>query len=86
MKGVSKMKKIGLATQIFIGLALGIIVGAIFYGNETTMSILQPIGDIFLHLIKMIVIPIVVAALVVSIARELIRGNNLLVTGRFINP
>lgn len=68
MKGVSKMKKIGLATQIFIGLALGIIVGAIFYGNETTMSILQPIGDIFLHLIKMIVIPIVVAALVVSIA------------------
>ncbi|MFE4030475.1 cation:dicarboxylate symporter family transporter, partial [Priestia sp. YIM B13551] len=62
------MKKFGLATQIFIGLALGIIVGAVFYGNETAMAILQPIGDIFLHLIKMIVIPIVVAALVVSIA------------------
>ncbi|MGQ3380860.1 cation:dicarboxylate symporter family transporter [Priestia endophytica] len=62
------MKKFGLATQIFIGLALGIAVGAFFYGNETAMAILQPIGDIFLHLIKMIVIPIVIAALVVSIA------------------
>ncbi|WP_019392536.1 cation:dicarboxylate symporter family transporter [Priestia filamentosa] len=62
------MKKFGLATQIFIGLALGIGVGAFFYGNETAMAILQPIGDIFLHLIKMIVIPIVIAALVVSIA------------------
>ncbi|MFP3728460.1 cation:dicarboxylase symporter family transporter [Priestia filamentosa] len=62
------MKKFGLATQIFIGLGLGIAVGAFFYGNETAMAILQPIGDIFLHLIKMIVIPIVIAALVVSIA------------------
>jgi proton glutamate symport protein len=62
------MKKFGLATQIFIGLALGIVVGAFFYGNETATAILQPIGDIFLHLIKMIVIPIVIAALVVSIA------------------
>ncbi|MBG9811161.1 glutamate:protein symporter [Bacillus endophyticus] len=62
------MKKFGLATQIFIGLALGIAVGAFFYGNETATAILQPIGDIFLHLIKMIVIPIVIAALVVSIA------------------
>lgn len=62
------MKRFGLATQIFIGLALGIAVGAFFYGNETATAILQPIGDIFLHLIKMIVIPIVIAALVVSIA------------------
>lgn len=62
------MRKIGLATQIFIGLALGIAVGAVFYGNETAMAILQPIGDLFIHLIKMVVVPIVVAALVVSIA------------------
>ena len=68
MKGVSFMRKFGLATQIFIGLALGIIVGTVFYGSETAMAILQPIGDIFLHLIKMIVIPIVISALVVSIA------------------
>ncbi|MFJ7939217.1 cation:dicarboxylate symporter family transporter [Peribacillus sp. NPDC096622] len=62
------MKKFGLATQIFVALVLGIIVGALFHGNETVMAILVPIGDIFIHLIKMIVIPIVMAALVVSIA------------------
>ncbi|CAH0156525.1 cation:dicarboxylate symporter family transporter [Peribacillus simplex] len=62
------MKKFGLATQIFIALVLGIGVGALFHGNETAMAIMEPIGDIFIHLIKMIVIPIVMAALVVSIA------------------
>ena len=62
------MKKFGLATQIFVALVLGIVVGALFHGNETVMAIMEPIGDIFIHLIKMIVIPIVMAALVVSIA------------------
>lgn len=62
------MKKFGLATQIFFGLLAGIIVGIFFYGNETAMAILQPIGDIFIRLIKMIVVPIVVASLTVSIA------------------
>jgi proton glutamate symport protein len=68
MIGGIKMKKFGLATQIFIALVLGIGVGALFHGNETAMAIMEPIGDIFIHLIKMIVIPIVMAALVVSIA------------------
>ncbi|WP_147533327.1 cation:dicarboxylate symporter family transporter [Bacillus marasmi] len=62
------MKKFGLATQIFVALVLGIVIGAIFHGNETVMSIISPIGDIFIRLIKMIVVPIVIAALVVSIA------------------
>jgi proton glutamate symport protein len=62
------MKKISLAYQILIGLVLGIIVGAVFYGNPKGATFLQPIGDIFLHLIKMIVIPIVVSTLVVGVA------------------
>lgn len=62
------MKKFGLATQIFVALVLGIVVGALFHGNETAMAIMVPIGDIFIRLIKMIVVPIVIAALVVSIA------------------
>jgi proton glutamate symport protein len=62
------MKKISLAYQILIGLVLGIIVGAVFYGNPKVTTFLQPIGDIFLHLIKMIVIPIVVSTLVVGVA------------------
>ena len=62
------MTKISLAWQIFIGLIVGIIVGAIFYGNEQAASYLQPIGDVFLRLIKMIVVPIVVASVIVAVA------------------
>ncbi|WP_029193718.1 cation:dicarboxylate symporter family transporter [Paenibacillus alginolyticus] len=62
------MKKFGLAFQILFGLLLGIIVGAIFYGNPTIESYLKPAGDIFIRLIKMIVVPIVVSSLIVGVA------------------
>ncbi|WP_018133488.1 cation:dicarboxylate symporter family transporter [Effusibacillus pohliae] len=62
------MKKFGLAVQILIGLILGIAVGAIFYGNPNVAKYLQPIGDIFIRLIKMIVVPIVIATLTVGVA------------------
>ncbi|WP_025844001.1 cation:dicarboxylate symporter family transporter [Brevibacillus agri] len=62
------MKRFGLAIQIVIGLILGILVGAIFYGNPAVATYLQPIGDVFLRLIKMIVVPIVVATLIVGVA------------------
>jgi proton glutamate symport protein len=63
-----KKIKLSLASQIFIGLILGIIVGAIFYGSETAQGYLQPLGDIFLRLIKMIVVPIVLSSIIVAIA------------------
>jgi proton glutamate symport protein len=62
------LKKISLAWQIFIGLVLGIIVGAVFYGNPHIEQILTPFGAIFLRLIKMIVVPIVISCLVVGVA------------------
>ncbi|MGC4378066.1 glutamate/aspartate:proton symporter GltP [Fictibacillus sp. Mic-4] len=62
------MKRIGLAWQILIGLILGIIVGAIFFENPKVATYLQPIGDIFLRLIKMIVIPIVISSIIVGVA------------------
>ena len=63
-----KKFKISLAAQILIGLILGVVVGAIFYGNENVITYLQPIGDIFLNLIKMIVVPIIVSTLIVGVA------------------
>jgi proton glutamate symport protein len=63
-----KKVKISLAWQIFIGLILGIIVGAVFFGNPNIEKYLQPIGDIFLRLIKMIVIPIVISSIIVGVA------------------
>jgi proton glutamate symport protein len=65
---VSNLKKLGLAWQILIGLIAGIAVGAIFYGNPQVQTYLQPIGDIFIRLIKMIVIPIVISSIIVGVA------------------
>ena len=68
------MRRIGLAWQILIALALGIIVGAVLhnFGGETRTwaiaNVLAPAGQIFIKLIKMIVLPIVLSSLVVGIA------------------
>ncbi|MDN5388311.1 MULTISPECIES: cation:dicarboxylate symporter family transporter [Bacillus] len=63
-----KRLKLGLATQIFLGLILGVAAGAIWFGNPAVATYLQPVGDLFLRLIKMIVIPIVVSSLIVGVA------------------
>ncbi len=63
-----KRFKLSLASQIFIGLILGIIVGGVFYGSETAQNVLQPFGDLFIRLIKMIVVPIVFSSIIVAIA------------------
>ncbi|MEH7344667.1 glutamate/aspartate:proton symporter GltP [Bacillus sp. JJ1532] len=63
-----KKFKFSLAYQILVGLTLGIIVGAIFYGNPAVSTYLQPIGDIFIRLIKMIVVPIVISTLILGVA------------------
>ncbi|QCR34868.1 glutamate/aspartate:proton symporter GltP [Nissabacter sp. SGAir0207] len=65
--------KISLAWQILIALALGIIVGAVLHNQPESKTwlvdnILNPAGSIFIRLIKMIVVPIVIATLVVGIA------------------
>jgi len=49
-----------LATQIFIGLVSGIIVGLFFVSRpDFAISYIQPWGTLFLNLIKFIVVPIV---------------------------
>ncbi|MFV0549901.1 MAG: glutamate/aspartate:proton symporter GltP [Limnobaculum xujianqingii] len=64
--------KFTLAWQILIALVLGIIVGSVMHGSESTdwlvVNFFKPAGDIFIRLIKMIVVPIVVSTLVVGIA------------------
>ena len=49
------MKKLGLGTKVFIGFVIGILLGLIF---KEKILIIKPIGDIFLTLIKMIVVPL----------------------------
>ncbi|KXH80651.1 cation:dicarboxylase symporter family transporter [Sporosarcina sp. HYO08] len=65
---MKKKFKFPLAYQILVGLILGIIVGAVFYGNPAVETYLQPLGTIFINMIKMIVVPIIVSTLIVGVA------------------
>jgi proton glutamate symport protein len=59
------MKAPSLTVQIFIGLVVGIAIGALFPQVGTAIA---PGGTIFIHLIKTIIAPLVFATLVVGIA------------------
>ena len=62
------LKKISLPTQVIIALILGIVVGLLLYGHDEWVNYIKPFGDVFLNLIKMIVIPVVFCALALSIS------------------
>lgn len=57
--------KMNLVTQIFIAFIVAIILGVIF-GNA--ISVIQPVGDLFLRLIKFIIAPLILATLVVAVS------------------
>lgn len=61
----AKSKTFGLTTQIFIAMLIGIGFGYLFpaYGIA-----LKPIGDMFIRMIKMIVVPLIFASLIMGIA------------------
>ncbi len=61
----NKKNRIGLSAQIFIALILGVVFGYVFpdYGQA-----LKPIGDAFIRMIKMIVVPLIFSSLVMGIA------------------
>jgi proton glutamate symport protein len=65
--------RIALVWQIMIGLLAGIAIGALLHRFPESRpwlvdNLLQPAGDIFIKLMKMIVVPIVFSCMVVGIA------------------
>lgn len=60
-----QLKKFKLHHQIFAGIILGVLVGLITPGIGLNM---KPIGDIFIGLLKMIIVPLVLASIVVGVA------------------
>ena len=61
-------RKLPLATQIFIGLILGIITGLLLQNHaEFAESYIKPVGTIFLNLLKFIVVPIVLFSILSGI-------------------
>ena len=64
---MNKKKHLPLATQIFIGLGLGVIAGLLFLfagKADWAVSYIKPFGTIFLNLIKFIVVPIVLCSII----------------------
>lgn len=61
------MKKMQLSTKILIGLAAGIVFGILLQGSPGIANTwIKPFGTLFLNLIKMIIVPLVLASLVVG--------------------
>jgi proton glutamate symport protein len=70
---VGKKVRFGIAAQIAMGLVIGILIGVVLnhYPEARSSMVtdyLQPAGDIFIRLIKMIVVPIVFTSMIVGIA------------------
>ena len=59
-------RKISLPMQVIIALVL--VVGLLLFGQDNVANYIKPFGDVFLNLIKMIIIPIVFCALALSIS------------------
>lgn len=62
-------KSLGLSSKIFIGLLAGVVLGIIIQMgqfNGLLEYVIQPIGTIFLNLMKMVIVPLILCTLVSS--------------------
>ena len=59
------MKKLSMSAKVFLGFGIGIVLGMIF---QKDILFVKPVGDIFLNLIQMIVIPLIFCSIISGIA------------------
>lgn len=59
------MKKLSMSAKVFLGFGIGIVLGMIF---QKDILFVKPVGDIFLKLIQMIVIPLIFCSIISGIA------------------
>ena len=64
---MAKGSKFGLPAQMLAGLVLGVVVGAVV-SSDFAATYLQPLGQLFIRLIRMVVVPLVFATLVAGAA------------------
>ena len=53
---MKKLKKLSLGTQILIGIVIGLAIGFL---SPAAAEFLSPIGDVFLRMLKMLIVPLV---------------------------
>jgi proton glutamate symport protein len=69
LKGLFRGRHFSLTQQIFVGLALGIVLGAVISEVDPSYAnFFKPFSDLFLRLIKMIIAPIIFTSLVSGVA------------------
>lgn len=61
---MSARKKMGLPLQMGIGMGLGILVGTLAPKLGISAAFFKPFGDLFINLVRMVVVPLVLATLV----------------------
>jgi Na+/H+-dicarboxylate symporter len=59
------LRKINLTTWIFIGIACGVLTGSLI--GEPALVIAGPLGDLFIRLLRMIIVPLIAASLISGI-------------------
>jgi len=67
----TKMRKLALHWQILIGMVLGVAFGLVANSmgwKEFVLNWVNPFGDIFIRLLKMIAIPIIIASLIKGVS------------------
>lgn len=59
-----KRKKMSLSLQMIIALVLGILIGAVCNRFSISTAAIKPFGDAFISLVKMLVVPILMASII----------------------
>ncbi len=59
------MKKMSMSAKVFLGFGIGAVLGLVF---QERILFVQPVGDLFLKLIQMIVIPLIFCSIISGIA------------------
>ena len=61
-------KKMGLPAQMGIGMLLGVVVGAFAPSMGFEAAWFKPLGDLFITLVRMVVVPLVFCTLIAGAA------------------
>lgn len=58
--------KSNLLMRILVGLIAGAVCGIVFQNNTGVLTVLSPLGEFFIRLLKMIVVPVIASTLIVG--------------------
>lgn len=69
MSIIKSYRKVGLATKILVAMVIGAVLGFIFKGYFDAWSkVTTPIGDVFIRLLRMTILPLIFFSIVAGIA------------------